>query len=134
MKTKTTIFLTLFLVLGIGVLPSFAESKNRPSGFLDAARYQNGQLLVSGWAADKVEGAPLKKVAVHLDGKFFGDAKLGIVREDVATAMKNPNWKKSGWELSKPIQLKKGTHEVVAEAFNKKGEKTKLNKIKLTIE
>lgn len=134
MKTRSIISLSIFLFLVSSVLFVYAGANTHPTGFLDSVKYQNGRFSASGWAADKEDNAPVKKVMVYMDGKFIGDARLGSVRSDVAEALKNPNWKKSGWDISKPIPLKKGTHEVSAAVIDKQGGKATLNKVKLTVE
>jgi len=134
MKTKIIISLTILLLFGTSIFLAYAGANTLPTGYLDSALYQKGQLLASGWAADKEDGSPVNKVMVYVDNKFIGDARLGLIRVDVPAAMKNPNWKNSGWNFSKPLPLSKGVHVVSAVAIDKQGEKTKLNTIKVTIE
>ncbi len=74
-------------------------------------------LLVTGWAADYQDGAPVKQVQVLIDGKVAGNAVLGIARPDVATAYKNPAWTNSGWTFTYlPTSLSIGSHTVTAVA------------------
>lgn len=135
MKTRSIISLSIFLFLVSSVLFVYAGAINAPpTGFLDSVKYQNGRFLASGWAADKEDNAPVKKVMVYIDGKFIGDARLGSIRSDVAETLKHPDWKKSGWDISKSVSLKKGPHEVFVVVIDKQGGKTTLNKVKLTVE
>jgi hypothetical protein len=97
-----------------------------PEGFLDLATYEKGHFRAGGWAADKEDNAPVKKVMVYVDNKILGEAELGIQRGDVATEKKNPNWKNSGWEINKQIPLDKGSHQVYAVAVDKQGAEVKL--------
>jgi hypothetical protein len=134
MKTKSTISLIIFLLLGIGMISAYAASNTPPTGWMDSATYKNNQILANGWAADKEDGAPVEKVMVYIDDKFVGNARIGLDRKGVATVMKNQKWERSGWDFLKTVKLSKGVHEVYAIAFNKKGTKVKLfNAIKLNI-
>lgn len=97
-----------------------------PEGFLDLVTYEKGKIRVGGWAADKEDNAPVKKVMVYVDNKLLGEAELGIQRGDVAAGKQNPNWKNSGWEINKQITLDKGGHTVHAVAEDKGGAQGKL--------
>src|SRR5207248_439080 len=54
---------------------------------------QNAVVHISGWAADKEDGAPVARVQVLLDGVAIGNATLGLSRPDVT------NYLNSGWAL-----------------------------------
>ncbi len=76
-------------------------------------------LLVSGWAADPVDGAPLSNVKVSVDGTVFGTPTLGISRPDVATAYNNPAYTNSGYQLVGSTNgLALGTHAVTVVAVD----------------
>ncbi len=56
------------------------DSANKPprGGMIEVVRYDNGELFVSGWAADEEDGAPVKKIEIFVDDKLVGEATLGI--------------------------------------------------------
>lgn len=111
-----------------------AVAKNLPIGFLDIVRYEKGTLYAIGWAADEKDGAPVGSVTLFVDDKAVGKAKLGMSRSDVANVYKNPNWKKSGWDISIKTTLAKGSHNAYAVAENKQGEKNRLkNEFKVEV-
>ncbi len=97
-----------------------------PLGYTDAAVdattkstsvVHGHNLLVSGWAADLQQGAPVSKVQVLIDGTVVGNATLGIARADVAAAYKNPAWTNSGWTFTGlTTTLTIGNHTVTAVA------------------
>jgi len=127
MKIKSYILLTVILIFSIAI-PSCSDKPKIPSsGFLDLVKYENGLFYAWGWAADKEDGAPVEKVMIYIDEKWIGDARLGLDRPGVATEMMNPNWLKSGWELSVPISLEKRIHRVYALSLNKQGQRLRLH-------
>jgi hypothetical protein len=120
MKLKLIGIFVLFVTLGLGGF-AWAEA---PVGFVDFIVYESdGRLHVAGWAADNKDGVPVKNVQVFLDGKLFGNAKLGLNRTDVAKNTNHPQWVKSGWVINEKIKIKKGDHKIEAYAFNKNNEK-----------
>jgi Bacterial Ig domain len=105
-------------------------ASDAPFGFLDSARGSDGtstvprnsNLLVSGWAADKVDGAPVAKVVVRIDGNAVGNATLGYARPDVASAYGNSSYTNSGWQFSYNVgNMATGPHNVTAVAYNHAG-------------
>jgi len=125
-------FVSIAVILtSIGVT---AADSNLPSGFLDIVRYDKGTFYAIGWAADEKDGAPVSSVTLYVDDKAIGKAKLGMSRLDVANVYKNPNWQKSGWDISIKITLAKGTHKAYAVAVNKQGGKNRLkNEFKFSV-
>jgi hypothetical protein len=133
MKISTTIAKMFLLTSTMVALSCTVEPNTPPTGFLDVAKYENGSLYATGWAADEEDGSPVKEVQVYLDGKVVGEAKLGIDRPGVAEVMKNPKWGKSGWEIAIKKELNKGSHTAYAVALDKKGATEKLHNV-ITIE
>jgi hypothetical protein len=135
MKIKSVGWFVAILSLAVMALSCSKEKETPPppagteasiQGFLDIVKYENGRFYAEGWAADKDDNAPVKKVLVYLDGKVLGEAELGKDREDVAKVSQNPNWQKSGWVINKEIKPDKGEHTVYAVAVNKKDAQFKL--------
>jgi hypothetical protein len=72
---------------------------------------QSDDLLVSGWAADVEDGAPVSQAQILIDGTAVGNATLGLSRTDVKSY---PN---SGWSFTYAAAgLSLGTHTVSAVA------------------
>jgi hypothetical protein len=89
-----------------------------PLCFYDVTTYDKGVFTGIGWAADKEDGAPLKKIIVYVDGKAVGEAKYYADRSDVVTMYKNERWLKSGWRVVEKIPLEKGPHSSMALAYD----------------
>ena len=90
-----------------------------PVCFYDVVTYDKGVFTGIGWAADKEDGAPLKKIIVYVDGKAVGEAKYYTDRSDVSVMYKNERWLKSGWRVVEKIPLEKGLHSSMALAYDK---------------
>ena len=97
---------------------NFDTSNVPPLCFYDFAKYEKGGFTAIGWAADKEDGAPLKKIIVYVDGKAVGEAKYYTDRSDVVSMYKNERWLKSGWRVSVKIPLEKGPHTSMALAYD----------------
>ncbi len=83
---------------------------------------QNDSLLVTGWAADAHEGAPVSQVAILIDGTVVGNATLGGSRPDVANYYNNSAYTNSGWSLTYAASgLSAGSHTVTAKAYDNQG-------------
>jgi TolB protein len=88
------------------------------------------EFMVSGWAADLnvSESTGINKVEVYIDGprnfgKLIGEAQYGIERVDVGNTYGNPNYNKSGYNLSFDASgLELGsTHKIYVYAYSPKG-------------
>lgn len=91
-------------------------------------------LLVYGWAADKVDGAPLSNVKVYIDGTLAGTPTLGIARSDVAAAFSNTAYTNSGYRLLYPVStLSLGAHAVTAVAIDSGGNSTTFGPLTFTV-
>ena len=96
---------------------------------------QNTNLYAGGWAADPEDGAPVTKVQVLIDGSVVGNATLGDVRTDVATAFGNAAYTNSGWHFTYNIgSLAVGAHAVSAVAWDSVGGNRTLNSIAITVQ
>jgi hypothetical protein len=100
----------------VGVLEKAVDNTTVPA----SSNVQQGDsLLVSGWVADPVDGAPLSNVKVNVDGNFFGTPTLGISRADVATAYNNTTYTNSGYQLvGSTSALALGLHSVTVVAVD----------------
>jgi hypothetical protein len=95
---------------------------------------QADNLLVSGWAFDPQDGAPLSQVQVLIDGTPVGSATLGIPRPDLATSFNNPGYLHSGWSFSYPAAgLSLGTHTVSAVASDSLSLSTTIGTATITV-
>ncbi|MBF0559899.1 MAG: hypothetical protein HQL08_14090 [Nitrospirae bacterium] len=101
-----------------------------PTGWLDDAAYSDGKFKAWGWAADNEDGSPVTRVALYVDNKLVGYAKLGIERPDVAKTMQRPDWAKAGWQIEAQIQLPSGSHKASAVAYDKMSAFTILSCVK----
>lgn len=119
---------TLFLAAGanppVGAMGEPMDATSRSS--LVA---QSDNILVSGWAADPQDGAPVSKVTVLIDGSAVGNATLGIPRPDVVIAHNdNFAWYRSGWTLTVPASnFSTGGHHASAVIFDSVGLSTQLD-------
>jgi hypothetical protein len=76
-----------------------------------------GPFVVSGWAADFAAG-PVAGVEIAIDQKPYA-ASYGLDRADVAAALKNPAYAKSGFQFTMPSsQFSKGVHAVAVRIIN----------------
>ncbi|MGO9775296.1 MAG: Ig-like domain repeat protein [Terracidiphilus sp.] len=114
-----------------------------PIGNLDAAADsttgsttipQSDSLLVRGWVADPVDGAPLSNVMVYIDGSLIGTPTLGLARPDVAAYFNNPSYASSGFQLVySAAALSAGTHAVTVVAIDSGGRSTTFGPATITV-
>jgi hypothetical protein len=114
-----------------------------PIGNLDAAADsttgsttipQSDSLLVRGWVADPVDGAPLSNVKVYIDGSLIGTPTLGLARTDVAAYFNNPSYTNSGFQLVYSASaLSTGTHAVTVVAIDSGGRSTTFGPATITV-
>lgn len=106
------------------------QPTDRALGGLDAAAISNadpvtGQrsLAAQGWVVSCVLGAPVKTVAVLVDGEPAGDSDQFSPRPDVAQAYGRLDFNNSGWQLDTVFgQLPPGTHVVTLKVLLANGE------------
>ncbi len=102
-----------------------------PSGYIDDVQGEaktGGSLLVSGWAADVTEGAPVKRLDVLIDNNVVAQATLGKERADVVKVSGRPDWRRSGWEATVSLaNVAPGPHKITADSYNSKGAKSALS-------
>ena len=88
---------------------------------------------ISGWVADPVDGAPLKNVALYIDGVNVGTPTLGVARTDVASYFNNQNYLNSGYYLKySALKLTAGTHKVTVVATNADGQSATFGPLTIT--
>jgi hypothetical protein len=121
-----------------------ATSTGPPFGSLDRAVdattgsttiAQSDNLLVSGWAADPHDGAPVSSVTILIDGNQVGTATLGGSRPDVAAHLNLPGYQNSGWSFTYPASgLSLGTHTVTAMAHDSLSLSRTLQTVTITVQ
>ncbi|HEY6448836.1 MAG TPA: hypothetical protein VIY53_20440 [Acidobacteriaceae bacterium] len=95
---------------------------------------QNDNLLVSGWAADPRDGAPVSSVSIQIDGATVGTATLGIAEPAVAANHNDSRYLDSGWTFTYAVaSLSAGTHTVSAVAADSLGQSTTLGSQTITV-
>ena len=87
---------------------------------------QNDGLLLTGWAADLVQGAPVSQVTVFVDGTSVGNATLGVAGPSGEPA-------NSGWTFTDST-LPTGTHTVSVVAYDSGGRSTTLGSRTITVQ
>jgi hypothetical protein len=96
---------------------------------------QTDSLLVRGWVADPVDGAPLSNVKVYIDGNLIGTPTLGLGRPDVAAAYKNAAYTNSGYQLVySAATFTLGKHSVTVMAIDSGGRSTTLGPYSITVQ
>ncbi len=122
------------LIVGAGIMTAaaqtagwaggpFAAGDNTYDGFIDApttasSLSTNQAFLVNGWVVDKTAQGWAGIDMVHVydgpagqGGTFLGQAAIALGRSDVGTALNNPFWSASGFNLSVPANtLGQGSH------------------------
>ena len=59
----------------------------------------NDRVLVSGWDADTLEGAPVNKVVILVDGEILGETTQFFARRDVAEGYRRDDLLNCGWKV-----------------------------------
>lgn len=94
---------------------------------------QSDSLVVSGWAADPQQGAPVSQVQILIDGSVAGNATLGGPRPDIAAGYTSADLN-SGWTFSYAASgLSLGTHSVTAVVYDSLSLSTTLNTVTFTV-
>ncbi len=86
---------------------------------------QGDHVLVTGWAADVHDGAPITRVSISIDGTAVGNATLGIARPGIA-ADYGSAYLHSGWTYTYSGSLAAGTHTMTAVLYDSLGLSTQL--------
>jgi len=110
------------------------QPTDRVLGGLDEAAISNGDpvtgqrsLAAQGWVVSCVLTAPVKKVAVLVDGEPAGDTDQFFPRPDVAQAYGRLDFNNSGWQLDTFFaQLPSGPHVITLRALLANGESVDL--------
>ena len=121
---------------------AFTVAATPPFGHLDTAVdsvtasstvWQSDSVVMRGWAADLIDGAPLSNVTVYIDGNSVGTPTLGIARPDVAAA-KGAAYLDSGYTLTySAAALSVGSHSVTVVAFDSSGLNTTFGPLAFTV-
>ena len=114
-----------------------------PIGNLDAAADsttgsttipKSDSLVVRGWVADPVDGAPLSNVKVYIDGSLIGTPTLGLARTDVAAYFNKAAYTNSGYQLiDSAATLSTGTHVVTVVAIDSASRSTTFGPLSITV-
>jgi hypothetical protein len=95
---------------------------------------QSDSVVVKGWAADLVDGAPLSNVKVYIDGNLVATPTLGIARPDVA-AVEGAAYLNSGYQLSySAAALALGSHSVTVIAIDSGARSTTFGPLTFTVQ
>jgi hypothetical protein len=100
------------------------NNQSLPKGSVVVNSATTPKLIIAGWAVDGQAKAPAGGVIFSIDGKSEMTATYGGERPDVAAALKEPNYKMSGFGIAIPTQsLEKGKHTIVMKILtsDKKG-------------
>jgi|GEM_PF-306498 len=82
------------------------------SQLVQPVRINENHITMQGWAVDNERCGLAKNVVVIIDGRQFL-ANYGLTRVDVARALKNMGYEKSGWQFNLPVQaIGVGLHEI----------------------
>jgi hypothetical protein len=122
---------------------NFTVAPTPPFGNLDSAVDnltghstvgQSDLVIVKGWAADQVDGAPLSNVKVYIDGNLAGTPTLGIALPGVA-AVEGAAYLDSGYQLSYSAStLALGSHAVTVVATDSGGRSTTFGPLNFTVQ
>jgi hypothetical protein len=94
---------------------------------------QSDSVVMKGWAADKIDGAPLSNVKVYIDGNLVGTPTLGIARPDVAAA-EGAAYLDSGFTLTySAAALSLGSHAVTVIAIDSGGRSATFGPLAFTV-
>ena len=94
---------------------------------------ESDSLLIAGWVADLVDGAPVSSVVIQIDGAIYGAPVLGISRPDVAAA-NGSQYLDSGYEKTfAGSAFSVGQHLVTVVATDKGGRSTTFGPLTFTV-
>lgn len=98
------------------------------TGWVDSVKQGPGFVDVAGWAADSRTGTPVARIEILLNDKVVGTATTGVLRPDVAQAMKRNDYSKAGWKAHVDLKgVKPGSYRLTARGWNARGESVPLN-------
>jgi hypothetical protein len=72
-------------------------------GFVDYGYVRRRSLVLQGWAADVVAGAPARTILVFADGALLFAGPPNVPRPDVAAALRKPGLRGAGYSLLVPV-------------------------------
>jgi len=119
---------------GTGATPPFGHLDSAVDNVtLSTTVGQSDSVVIRGWVADKIDGAPLSNVRVYIDGKLAGTPFLGLARPDVAAA-KGAAYLDSGYQLTYSVAaLALGSHAVTVIAIDSGGRSTTFGPLAITV-
>ncbi len=92
------------------------------------------RISISGWAASRASGAPVREVQLHLAGENIGVIREFFFRPDIATTYGKPEFVKSGWKSMIYLpKLGEGDYELVPRAIDHHENTADLAPIKIRI-
>jgi lysozyme family protein len=132
---RSTTFGPLSFTVGTAATPPFGHLDSAVDSVTASSTVsQSDSVLIKGWAADKVDGAPLSNVKVYIDGKLIGTPTLGIARSDVA-AVDGAAYLDSGYQLSySAATLALGSHSVTVIAIDSGARSTTFGPLAFTVQ
>src|SRR6185437_14290487 len=135
LNLSTTLKSQMFTIAATCTGPPFGTVDRAVDSITGASTIgQSDQVLITGWAADRQQGAPVTQVQILIDGNVVGNATLGLLRAEVAAYYNNPVYTASGWSFTTPASgLSPGTHTVSAIATDSLNLSTTLRSQTFTI-
>jgi hypothetical protein len=134
--SRSTTFgpLTFTVAAGPGVAPPFGHLDSVVDSVTASSTVaQLDSVVVKGWAADQIDGAPLSNVKVYIDGNLAGTPTLGIARSDVAAA-EGAAYLNSGYTLTYSVAaLSLGSHSVTVIAIDSGARSTTFGPLAFTV-
>jgi sugar lactone lactonase YvrE len=120
---------------GTGATPPFGHIDSAVDNVtLSTTVAQSDLVVIKGWAADKIDGAPLSNVRVYIDGNLAGTPFLCLARPDVAAAYSNAAYTDSGYRFTySAAALALGSHAVTVIAIDSGGRSTTFGPLAFTV-
>jgi hypothetical protein len=106
-------------------VPTSPSAESPIFGFNDQARIvarSRDRISISGWAASRADGAPVREVRIAVDEREVGIFRDFFDRPDVANMYGRPDLIRSGWRGMVYLpQLPHGEYKLVPRAFDHRG-------------
>ena len=133
-RSKTLGPLTFTVAATAGAAPPFGHLDSAVDSVTASNTVgQSDSVVVKGWIADQIDGAPLSNVKVYIDGNLVGTPTLGIARPDVA-AVEGAAYLNSGYTLTySAATLSLGSHVVAVIAIDSGARSTTFGPLDFTV-